>query len=98
MNIKDVILELLSNADIVKLINEEVEILKAILGCNRDSDEQLIQSLRDEYEIEHLCVTQGKGGAVAYGPESTNRFNPNDLPEVSTVGARDSFSAVLVHG
>jgi fructokinase len=56
--------------------------------------------LLERYRFDLLCVTRGADGAIAYTPEGVLRAAPprKELAVVDTVGAGDSFAAVMIAG
>lgn len=95
----EIIIQCLKRADIVKLNDEEVIVLKSLFGTPEMDDQIFFPQIINDYNIELLCVTYGSRGAVLYkGIERIECIPTWDLPVISTVGAGDSFSAALIHG
>jgi fructokinase len=96
---KTSVVEAVSAAKWVKLNQHELAI---ITGSSVDTDEQaksVAQNWFDNHDMQMLIVTQGDRGAVCVSKQGIVEGEPvpvNNL--VDTVGAGDSFSAVMISG
>jgi fructokinase len=93
-----VVRESLSQADLLKLNEEELEVLKAMHGKKHDED-RLVAFLRKHYAIEVVALTRGHRGSTLFTADG--RFDaatPFVEDIVDTVGAGDAFAAVLAAG
>jgi len=95
---EEIILKSFQRADIVKINDEELMILKDMFNHVEMNDEDFSRFLIGQFELELLCITYGEKGAVLYQNDEQYVLLPDKVPLVSTVGAGDSFSAGLVHG
>ncbi len=89
--------ELAKNSDMIKLNDEELQILALEMGSTQDDIEENIVYLSKELGTESICVTKGAHGAVLY---INNQFysHPGFTVKVEdTVGSGDSFLATLIY-
>ncbi len=86
----------LAAANIVKLNDEEVEVVGPLLTGERLSPQAFAERLLGRFALELVCITRGENGCGLWtGEESV------DLPGVpvtveDTVGAGDAFTAALI--
>ena len=92
-----IIIESLQDATALKLNDEELEIIKDILGIY-GSVESLISQIMDSYQIEQIALTMGGKGSYLYFPSEESFKEPEKITIVDTVGAGDAFTAGLVYG
>jgi fructokinase len=83
-------------ADILKLNDEEIEVVASCLGLT-GTDNEIISQLRNRYQFKAVILTKGAEGASYFSDEGVFRCKPatSEKP-VSTVGCGDSFTATLV--
>ena len=93
---KELIEQLLFMADIVKLNEEEVEILKAWFGFTNDTLDVICNNLKDKFSIETLIVTLGNKGALIYHKENMFRNSGFKVTIQDTIGSGDSFLAAFL--
>ena len=92
----EVLIELMTNADFIKLNDEELHEISQKLESPYNSFEQNIKFIAEKTKTKHVCVTKGAFGAVLY---YNNKFYYNSgyfIKVVDTVGAGDSFLASLI--
>jgi len=94
---KDIIISSLKKAHIVKINDEELEVLEKLFPEKSSSKDHFFNFLINEFNIEFLCITYGSEGSVLYKNEKKFTFKPDKIKVVSTIGAGDSFSAALTH-
>src|SRR5262245_58760790 len=95
---EEIVLQSLELANVLKLNDAELSILADMLQW-RGADLELLQRLVDRFSLQLVALTRGASGATLLGKSGEQ----SDLPGqptvvVDTVGAGDSFSAVLVIG
>ncbi|TDD99348.1 carbohydrate kinase family protein [Flavobacterium cellulosilyticum] len=91
----EVLIELMSKADFIKLNDEELWEISRKLNSPYNSFEQNIKFIAEKTNSNQVCVTKGAFGAVLY---TNNKFYYNSgyfIKVVDTVGAGDSFLATL---
>ena len=92
----EVLLELMSKADFIKLNDEELWEISRKLESPYNSFEQNIKFIAEKTNTKQVCVTKGAFGAVLY---TNDKFYYNSgyfIKVVDTVGAGDSFLATLI--
>jgi fructokinase len=92
----------LSKCNVLKLNNEEFEIIKKINDFN-GSDQEFIKFLFEKYPLELVALTRGEKGSSIYKPDHHVyvQFTGDKLTGktvVDTVGAGDAFTAILAAG
>ncbi len=91
---------LLSRANMVKVNDDELNIIVDRLGMGGDGLEDSAQRFLATYPLELLIVTQGAQGAHAFDRSGDRAaVEPEqDIEIVDTVGAGDAFSSVILLG
>ena len=95
---QDIVESQLSGARWVKLNEDE---LITILKVKADSTTGLYEHARellDKYNLELVIVTQGEHGAFCISRDDMISGAPVEAKVIDTVGAGDSFSAVMIMG
>lgn len=92
----EVLVELMSKADFIKLNDEELWEISRKLGSTYNSFEQNIKFIADKTNTKQVCVTKGAFGAVLYYNEKFYYNSGYFIKVVDTVGAGDSFLASLL--
>ncbi len=91
----------LTRSSIVKLNDDEAKCIADLLYNDEISSTQgeeiFVRRLAEDYELESVLVTRGKGGALVYHGGVFNTTECADVEVVDTVGAGDSFSAGFLH-
>lgn len=93
---RDWIVASLQKARIVKLNDDEVQVLAPMLGASVSDDAGFAEWLCGQYDLDLVCVTRGAQGCLL-----VTRSEVIDVPGiptkvVDTVGAGDSFTAALI--
>jgi len=95
---KQVIVESLRQCDLLKLNDEELEILKQMFAFKKSSL-AFIEHLIIKYCLEMLCLTKGKNGSELFTLDKHFQKGPGKLNNaVDTVGAGDAYTAMLSIG
>jgi fructokinase len=95
---RQVVRESLNHADLLKLNEEELDVLKSMHGQKCDED-RFVAYLREHYAIEVVALTRGQSGSTLFTAD--DRFDaatPVVEKIVDTVGAGDAFASVLAAG
>ena len=93
----EIIIKSLEFAGVLKLNDEELPVLSGLFGLNGDVKNQLKQ-LINSFNLQTIVYTMGEKGSIIM---NDNEFSFLESPKVvvaDTVGAGDSFTAVLVSG
>ena len=92
----DVIAASLEYADILKLNEDELPLVAEMLGLAGDED-AVISEIIEKYSLKYIVYTHGADFSKVYGAEGLLSHQPTPKVTVAdTVGAGDSFTAVLV--
>ena len=93
-----VIVESLRQCDVLKLNDEELEILKQIFAFKKSS-RSFIEHLMIKYRLEMLSLTKGKNGSELFTLDKHFQKEPGALNNAAdTVGAGDAYTAMLSIG
>lgn len=95
---KELIDELLQEANVFKINDEEMVKVQKLFGLNL-SDEDICQWFIKKYDLRYLIFTAGEKYSIVYAANGEKSYL--DTPKVKvadTVGAGDSFSAGFVMG
>ncbi|HET7216027.1 MAG TPA: PfkB family carbohydrate kinase [Terriglobia bacterium] len=90
--------DLMSQATVVKLNDEEVSLVEQMFGSQHSSLEGFCHDLADRLGLEAVCVTQGAEGCIVLTGDKTFRAPGYAVKVVDAVGAGDAFAAAFVHG
>ncbi len=91
----------LLRSDIVKMNEEELEVVASYFKINADHPQSKAQLLLEQFELNMLLVTCGEQGAWLVNSEHAVHECVTEkmtMPIVDTVGAGDAFSAVVIMG
>ncbi|MFL9831143.1 carbohydrate kinase [Flavobacterium sp. ST-87] len=91
----EVLIELMSKADFIKLNDDELREISRELDSPYNSFEQNIKFIAEKTKARHICVTKGEFGAVLYYDAKFYYNSGYFIKVVDTVGAGDSFLASL---
>jgi fructokinase len=91
----EVVRESLRLADVLKLSDEEVPILRGYLRGVGD-DGAFLNGVRERFQVETVVLTLGAQGCRVLGPEGDLRVAATPRQVVNTVGAGDAFTAAFV--
>ena len=95
---KQIIVDSLRQCDVLKLNNEELEILKQIFAFKKSS-RSFIEYLMIKYRLEMLSLTKGKNGSELFTLNKHFQKEPGKLNNAAdTVGAGDAYTAMLSIG
>lgn len=87
----------LEAANVLKLNNEELIVLKRLLELP-ESDAAALRVLLDRYDLKYIACTQGSRGSIMMD-RNASVSSPGAISAISdTIGAGDSFTAAMVMG
>ncbi len=92
---KELIEELLAFANVFKLNDDELVILRRLFGLT-GSDEEVCRAFIKRYHLRYLIFTAGANYSVVYTPDDMSRLDTPRVAVKDTVGAGDSFSGAFV--
>lgn len=93
---KELIEELLKQANILKINEDEILWVKESFGLTGNSDEQLLKQLSNQFNIDIICLTLGDKGACVLKDGKLFKHKGYKVQVVDTVGAGDSFLATFI--
>ncbi len=93
---KELIEELLAFANVFKLNDDELVVLRDLFGL-AGTDEEVCRAFMKRYNLRYLIFTAGDKYSVIYTPEETSRLETPRVTVADTVGAGDSFSGAFVY-
>jgi fructokinase len=86
----------LKAARVVKLNQDEVQVLSGLLDVDGSDLPRFANQLQTDYGVEAVCITRGSEGCLIYS-ENQNYDIPGTPVEVAdAVGAGDAFTAALI--
>lgn len=92
----DLIIDLMTLANVIKLNDEELDIVSCYLGYSDASFNNQIKLLAEKTKTKCICVTKGSKGATLYLDNNFYNNNGYQVKVKDTVGAGDSFLASLI--
>ncbi len=92
----DTLLTFLKKADLIKLNDEELIEVLALLKLGGATIEAQIKNLSQKTDTPSICVTLGAKGAILYRDNSFYYNRGYKVSVVDTVGSGDSFLAALI--
>lgn len=90
--------DLISCANVVKLSEEEIPEVGAMLGLAGSSLENFCRSLAERYSLKAVCVTRGAAGCVLEAEDEYAEVPGYPVAVVDAIGAGDAFAAAFLHG
>lgn len=92
---KELIESLLELANVFKINDEELELLRPMFGLEGTTDE-VCHALICQYDLRYLILTAGAEFSTIYSPAETSTLPTPKVKVADTVGAGDSFSGAFV--
>ena len=93
---KELILDLLEKANILKINDEELEMLRPMMGLERDY-EVCCKALLEKYGLKYVILTAGSKFSAIYSTDENSVIGTPKVAVADTVGAGDSFSGAFVY-
>ena len=93
---KEIIEDSLRRCDILKINDEELEIVKEMFGLEVLPTEGLCRSIIDEYGLKMLILTCGVNGSHVFSGDVSSFIETPKVKVADTVGAGDSFTGAFV--
>lgn len=87
----------LVRADILKLNEDELPVLASFYNISGNYEEQL-QILMEKFELKYIAYTMGGKGSFLMNKHEMSYMKAPEVIVVDTVGAGDSFTAILTVG
>lgn len=93
---KELILDLLEKANILKINDEELEMLRPMMGLEGDY-EVCCKALLEKYGLKYVILTAGSKFSALYSTDENSVIGTPKVAVADTVGAGDSFSGAFVY-
>jgi len=93
----DVVAESMKTADILKVSDEEIPKVMALVGLTHSNEAASARQLIDRYEFKLVCITRGGKGSLLVTANDSHEQPGIAVSVADTVGAGDAFTAALVH-
>lgn len=93
---KTIICNSLNKSNILKVNDDEIDILKDMLYSKGISIEDCCKQIIEDYELEILILTCGADGSYVYTKDKYSFIETPLVDVVDTVGAGDSFTASFI--
>ena len=90
--------QLMEQATVVKVNDDEVATITSMFGTPLESLEQFCRSYSDEFGWKAVCVTRGAQGCVLLLGDTFVARPGYAVPVADTIGAGDAFAAAFAHG
>lgn len=94
----ELVRSLLAEADVIKLNDQEVVEIAAMIGCSYRSLEDFCHQCAGGFNCEAVCVTCGAQGCAALIGDAYVQAPGYRVKVADTVGAGDAFAAGFIHG
>lgn len=93
---EELIKELLHQANVFKLNDEELEMFRPMFNLEGD-EETCCRRIMEEYDLKYLVLTAGSRYSTIYSADEKSTINTPKVVVADTVGAGDSFSGAFVY-
>jgi len=93
---KELIGELLTHANILKINEDEIVWVRDTFGLTGNTDEQILKQLSAQFNIEIICLTLGDKGACVLKDGKLFKHAGYKVQVADTVGAGDAFLATFI--
>lgn len=95
---KETIIESLNRANVLKLNNEEVEVVKVSSNLSTKCFEGFCEKIANKYSLDSILITLAEKGVYAFDiKEGHCEIEGYPSTVVDTVGAGDNFTAGFIH-
>ncbi len=92
----DLIEESMRQCNILKLNDDELEILKKMFPIGTNNNKEMCDWIIRNYNLKYLILTAGEKYSIIYSPETTSFLTTPQVDVVDTVGAGDSFTGAFI--
>lgn len=93
---KELITDLLEKANVLKINDEELELLRPMLEL-KGNDEDCCRTLLSRFNLKYVILTAGSKFSSIYTENETSTIQTPKVTVADTVGAGDSFSGAFVY-
>ncbi|MBL0682682.1 carbohydrate kinase [Aquimarina mytili] len=92
----ELLLELMSKADFIKLNDEELEEICTFFKIQKSTFEDQVKAIASHTNTNQICITKGAKGATLFYEDIFYHNTGYKVTVIDTVGAGDSFLASLI--
>lgn len=93
---KEIIIDLLKHANIVKLNDDELKLICKWNNIEENTERQMITNISNTFDLSMVIVTRGENGAIVLENGIFTEHHGYPVKAVDTVGAGDSFLAAFI--
>lgn len=93
----EIIEESLLMADVLKINEDEISLIADMFDLGKDEN-RILNVLSKKFKLRLIALTKGADSSVLFSGEEISTIRTPEVNVVDTVGAGDSFTAVLVSG
>lgn len=93
---EEVVRQSIAKCDILKINDEELVIVKELLGLRKETQDSLCEELLSSGDLRMLILTCGAEGSKVFSNEGISVLGTPKVEVADTVGAGDSFTAAFV--
>lgn len=94
---REILIDSMQLADIVKLNDEELPKAMALLYLPNENQRAAAQQLISTYDLKVVCLTRGANGSLLVRASDASKHAGFRVKVADTVGSGDAFTAALVH-
>jgi len=91
------IMESLHMADILKINEDEIIVVAEMFDSGKD-EMSILKNISEKFNLRLIALTKGADSSILYSKDEISSLKTPEVSVVDTVGAGDSFTAVLVAG
>ncbi len=92
---REVVEDSLNRCNVLKINDEELEVLGTMLGCGNLGAEDRCRHLLRQWHLDLLVLTCGAAGSYVFGRDEMSFIETARVEVADTVGAGDSFTAAF---
>lgn len=90
---EEVIIESLKRANVLKINDEELDVVAPLLGITSHDEEDRGRQLAEKYDLRMVILTAGTRGSSVFAPDLKSHLDTPRVKVADTVGAGDSFTS-----
>ena len=84
-------------ANILKVNQEELLTISALLGIQSDDQKTIAQNLMTRFKIDLVCITRGENGSLLVSDHQCVEHRGFKIKVADSIGAGDAFTACVAH-
>ena len=95
---REIIINSLAHANVLKLNELELSIVSDLLGINGGEESEKLRKLQKKYSLRLIALTKGDCGSILFNGERISKHPGFKVEVLDTVGAGDAFTAAVTVG